>query len=144
MDAVATGLIGLGGVALGLIGTAAIEWVKRTASRRDAANERQAAVLREIQEVLDEFARQWTSLIDDISQGKADLQTLPLSSEPSLVLSRYMVLTRRVRDDRLRRELQDIAAVAHALAEAGERGGDLSLEVAQVQNHLGPVLRSLQ
>ncbi len=101
-------------------------------------------MLREIQEVLDEFAREWTSLIDDISEGKADLQALPLSSEPSLVLSRYMVLTRRVADDGLRQELQDIASVAHALAEAGERGGDLSLEVAQVQNHLGPVLRSLQ
>jgi len=138
------GLIGLAGVALGLIGTAALEWVRRTASRRDAANERQAAVLREIQEVLDDFNRKWTALLDDVAEGKADLSTLSLTSDPSLVLSRYMVLTRRVTDDILRRELQEVSALAYDLAAAGERGTTLTSRVPHVQNHVGEALRRLQ
>lgn len=51
-DALVTGVIGLGGVALGLIGNAAIERVRRTAARGDAAAERQAAILREVQDAV--------------------------------------------------------------------------------------------
>jgi len=65
-----TGLIGLGGVAVGLLGNASIEWVKRTASRRDAAAERQAALLRELQDVMGEFSRVWGDLILAIDRGE--------------------------------------------------------------------------
>jgi hypothetical protein len=139
-DAVATGLIGLGGVALGLLGTAAIQWVTQTTSRRDAAHERQAALLRELQEVLEEFNRQWTDLIHEVAQGKAHLTTLDLDSKPSLALSRYRVLTRRVTDEGLRRDLESVSSLAFQLAASGS-GGDISKRVSIVQDRLGEALR---
>src|SRR5947209_8541826 len=108
-DAIGTGLIGLGGVALGIVGTALLESVTRTAARRDAAKERQAALLREVQEALDEFNREWTDLIGYIAQGKASLATLEVSSKPSLAMSRYRLLTRRVTDDTLRKDLESVS-----------------------------------
>lgn len=142
--AVETGLVGLAGVALGLAGNAAIEIVRRTASRRDAAAERQAAVLREIQDVLDDFNRQWTELLGAIREGKADLSTQPVTSAPAVVANRFMTLTRRVQNDGLRRELQEVSGLAYQLAASGAGGAELTRRVPQVQNHIGEVLRSLQ
>lgn len=139
-DAIGTGLIGLGGVALGLAGNAILERVRRTASRRDAAEERQASVLRELQDVLEEFNREWSALISEIAQDKAHLSTLAFDSKPSLVLSRYRVLTLRVTDDGLRRDLQSVSALAFQFAAAGQMG-DISARVRTVQDRLGEALR---
>ncbi len=140
-DAIATGLIGLGGVALGIFGNAAIEWVRRTASRRDAARERQVEVLRELQDVLEEFNREWSALISDIAQGKITLGTIAFDSKPSLVLSRYRVLTRRVMNDNVRKDLESISALAFQFA-ASQQMGDISGMVSKAQDRLGEALRS--
>jgi hypothetical protein len=135
-----TGLIALAGVALGLVGTAWLEQVRRTASRRDAAHERQAALLRELQEALEDFNREWTDLIMDIAQGKAHLATVAVDSKPALALSRYRVLSRRVIDDRLRQDVESISELAVNFAIA-QYMGDISGPVAMVQDRLGAALR---
>jgi hypothetical protein len=130
----------LGGVALGLIGTIVLEQVRRTASRRDAAEERQDALYRELQDVLEEFNRQWSELILAIAEGTAHLSTQDLNGAPSVAQSRYRVLTRRVADDSLREDLESVSSLAFELAAAGN-GGDISRRVAIVQDRLGEALR---
>jgi hypothetical protein len=145
-DALATGLIGLGGVALGLLGNAGIEWVKRTASRRDAAAERQAAILRELQEVLDEYLRQWAELYRAIGHGEASLRTLPLTSGPSQVNMRYRALLESVSDDDLRGDLSKfrsevVARVAES--EGAPTIATLGVRLGELHGHIGAVLRRI-
>jgi hypothetical protein len=136
----------LGGVVVTLVGTAVIERVKRTASRRDAAAERQVAVLRELQDVVIDFAREWSELIAAIDRGEAQYKGLTISSGPTVAALRFAILMERVTDYRLRTALNEFST---KLMKRAENGSDapsnqaLADQLAEVHGHIGRVLRSL-
>lgn len=86
------------------------------------------------------FNREWTDLVSDIAQGKAHLSTLAVDSKPALALSRYRVLSRRVIDDGLRRDVESISELAFHFALA-QKMGDIPGPVAMVQDRIGAALR---
>lgn len=136
----------LGGAALVLAGNATIERFKRTASRRDAAADRQAAVLREVQDVLGDYSRVWGGLIQAIDRREADLSTLPLTSDASILSVRFRTLMENVTKDELRVDLARYGM--EVLDRAEGNAGALPLpelwdRMNKVQSHIGRVLRQL-
>lgn len=139
-----TGLIGLGGVALGLLGNAGIELVKRTASRRDAAGERQAAVLRELQDVLSVYAREWAELRQAIDRGEIEPRDLSPTSAYVVAAMRFRALLERVADDQLREDLAKLGTDVTKRLQGSEGGPSLSAlgsSLSELQGHIGRVLR---
>jgi hypothetical protein len=145
-DAWVTGLIGLGGVALGLLGNAGIEMVRRTASRRDAADERQAAVLRELQDVLSLYAREWAELRQAIDRGEIEPRDVSPTSGYAITAMRYRALLERVRDDQLRDDLAKLGRDVSRRLQGSDGApslGALGSSLSDVQGHIGRVLRRI-
>lgn len=145
-SALITGLIGLGGVALGLAGNAAIEWVRRTAARRDAAKERQAAVLRELLDILDEYSREWGEVAYAVDRGEASLAELSLTSNVAVIGGRFRTLVEMITDDQLR---EDVGKYSDEVFDRGA-GSKKALPLPglwnrmnDVKSHIGDVLRHL-
>lgn len=102
------------------------------------------SVLRELQDVLAEFGREWVGFINAVGEGKAHISTLPYDSKPVKLLSRLTVLSHRVTDPLIRNDTHEIHNLAVMLAGKGDGDGiSLARRIDSAQDRIGAVLRRI-
>lgn len=106
------GLYALGGVAIGLAGTALIERWRHSYVRKDARTDRQAATLRVALDAYSEFVLAWSALSNKVALGgKVDiLDPAVVAGPPGQTHRRLVGVTERVHVESIRLRLGDLIA----------------------------------
>lgn len=104
-------LIGtLAGVAVTFLGNALLQNEQRTAVRRDAAADREAANLRDLQEAVSDFALVWGPIVAKVLQGDAPFDPMdPANADgrPGETYGRVLFLAHRAQNQTIRDEAHD-------------------------------------
>jgi len=147
---VSDGIFALLGVALGFFGNAAIERWRRSAVRKDARTDRQAATLREAQGAIGDFMLAWSPLTWATPQGNPpNLLDAAVSSGPPGISHRALLtVAERVHIEAIRDKMHQFASDEMALARALPQNPQNTSPSPILQNQLiteiGTELRKLE
>lgn len=124
MDPALLVLIGtLAGVIVTFLGNAILETERRTASRRDAAVDREAANLRDLQDAVSEFALVWGPIVTATIQGGAPFNPMApanASGRPGATFSRLASLAHRTQVEAIRTLAHDWAGRQYEFIRTGQ------------------------
>lgn len=127
----------LAGVIATFLGSALLQNEQRTATRRDAAADREAANLRDLQEAVTGFARVWGPIVHSRLLGAAQFDPMnPANADgrPGETYGRVLFLAHRTQNENIRTEAHDWIGRQFLYVKSGDVGQIAN--IAQQRNNL--------